>query len=585
MDSADPSSSIKVFLVRTACVVFCLIFMSSGYVALPAKKIFYGLLAYLSASLIPVLYSPDRSISFTGIYPFFSSSGLACLCTAVIFIYACGIDKEKISRVFNAIILSSFFVSLYGLLQYAGLDPLNWNRNFYPRIWATLGNPNFLAQYLAVLLPLILIMYLKQGRSYLLLIFFTDIVALILTSSRAGFFSAVTGICFVIFFTEKDRRIFKRIRLVSVLFIMVLLIFTAVNGSRLKDISGRYLSSFSLKDSNIASRISQYGTAAQMFMERPVLGWGVNAYYVHFRRYMKKAFLEHTGLLSVPGYPHNYLLKKLVDGGILFTGIILWWWIIVFSRIWTGISGDDYVSCGITGCMVSSMVASMFSFNVAVINVLIWALAGLALNTAGDTIKVKLPPMPVKLLFSLVLMLLQLFSCRRLYADHLFARGEYEKARRFAPEVSKYSMRYGKKLYMEGRLDEAAGVFGRIVDSKPYNALAHNAMGYIMLDKKDYKKSREYLEKAIWNDPFLVEAHVKIAELFREMGDFAPAKKYYISALKMNPALTDQRYDLGVIYFKENDLTKAAEEWKMVLQYDKEHRLSENALKRVQEVR
>jgi len=65
-------------------------------------------------------------------------------------------DWLKVKRAIETLIFSSIFVCFYGLLQYFNLDPLDWKEKitYTGRIFSSLGQPNFLGQYLILVIPL-----------------------------------------------------------------------------------------------------------------------------------------------------------------------------------------------------------------------------------------------------------------------------------------------------------------------------------------------------------------------------------------------------------------------------------------------
>ncbi|MDA3792131.1 MAG: hypothetical protein PF545_00525, partial [Elusimicrobia bacterium] len=128
-----------------------------------------------------------------GVYPFYSSAPLTVISLILIFIYAFNIEKKDLYVICDIVILSAGIVSLYGIFQYIGLDPLGWKGNFYPRIWSTLGNPNFLGAYIAMVLPVTIVKYFNDRKKITLTIFAISAAALLLTSSRGGLIAAVAG--------------------------------------------------------------------------------------------------------------------------------------------------------------------------------------------------------------------------------------------------------------------------------------------------------------------------------------------------------------------------------------------------------
>ena len=64
--------------------------------------------------------------------------------------------KRQINRLITVIILVSFPIALYGLVQHFGLDPLPWGGNVTTRVASNMGNAIFVAAYLIMVVPLTL---------------------------------------------------------------------------------------------------------------------------------------------------------------------------------------------------------------------------------------------------------------------------------------------------------------------------------------------------------------------------------------------------------------------------------------------
>jgi tetratricopeptide (TPR) repeat protein/O-antigen ligase len=63
-------------------------------------------------------------------------------------------QRVQVERLFWAVILSSLPVSLYGILQHYGADPIPWGGDVSGRIAANMGNAIFVAAYLIMVFPL-----------------------------------------------------------------------------------------------------------------------------------------------------------------------------------------------------------------------------------------------------------------------------------------------------------------------------------------------------------------------------------------------------------------------------------------------
>jgi tetratricopeptide (TPR) repeat protein len=72
--------------------------------------------------------------------------------------------REQLERLLTTVLIVSFPVSLYGVLQACGVDPLPWKENVTQRVTSTMGNPIFVAAFLIMIAPLTLYRLGETGR-------------------------------------------------------------------------------------------------------------------------------------------------------------------------------------------------------------------------------------------------------------------------------------------------------------------------------------------------------------------------------------------------------------------------------------
>jgi hypothetical protein len=147
---------------------------------------------FLASQTISTISSLDRYVSFWGYYSRFNGGLLSFI--AYIFLYyafATNVIKSKEERAENehpasykmllTSLVSGFVVAMWGFPSHFGYDPTCfvfrgsfdvscWTNDFQPklRMFSTLGQPNWLAAYLAILLPVAIgfaVVYLHNQRS------------------------------------------------------------------------------------------------------------------------------------------------------------------------------------------------------------------------------------------------------------------------------------------------------------------------------------------------------------------------------------------------------------------------------------
>lgn len=117
--------------------------------------------------------------------------------------------RAQWQRLQYAIILASLPIALYGVLQKAQMDPLNWGGDTATRVTANLGNSIFLAAYLIMVVPLTIERLVAATRRMLgdagtttdaltagalLFVLVVQLLAIVFTQSRGPWLGLATGL-------------------------------------------------------------------------------------------------------------------------------------------------------------------------------------------------------------------------------------------------------------------------------------------------------------------------------------------------------------------------------------------------------
>lgn len=160
----------------------------------------------LLASSLATIFSSHGYTSLFGYYSRFNGGLVSLLSLSVI--YFClwqNLSAQKAANYLRTIFASGIFVSLYALLQNFGFDKDFWVQDSQARAFSTLGQPNWLAAYLLVILPIPIYYYLEESLT-LKKIFYLAICVLYYfafwaTYSLSGFFG-LTGLAIVVILTS-----------------------------------------------------------------------------------------------------------------------------------------------------------------------------------------------------------------------------------------------------------------------------------------------------------------------------------------------------------------------------------------------
>ena len=173
---------------------------------------------FLASQAVSTIFSWDFHVSVWGYYSRFNGGLLSIL--TYIFLYYAFVSNlysiKVVKRLLLISLLSGLVVALWGLPSHFGYDPTCflfrqafdvscWTEDFQPkiRIFSTLGQPDWLAAYLAILLPISIIMFVKFIKNLPLSIFYFLLSALLYldllyTRARSGFLAIWLSLAFFV---------------------------------------------------------------------------------------------------------------------------------------------------------------------------------------------------------------------------------------------------------------------------------------------------------------------------------------------------------------------------------------------------
>ncbi len=332
---------------------------------------------FLMSQIISTIFSLDPHVSFFGYYSRFNGGLLSTI--SYIFLYYAFVshfNTEKTIRLVKITLLSGLIVVLWGIPSHFGLDPtclvfrreLNvscWTEAFKPtiRMFSTLGQPAWLAAYIAVLIPVAIATFLQifihpisqpanslwqmaNGKKlftiYYLLLTFLLYVSLLYTNTRAGFIGFwIANIIFWILILLKRLLSFKYFIILFVIFNFSFLTLNFFTGTPIQQLNRFTLNSITkqtlraqeassntppdnLNITNSADiRRVVWNGAIDAWRAYPVFGSGVETFAFAYYKYRP---VEHN-LTSEWDYlynkAHNEFLNYLTTTGAVGLGSYL----------------------------------------------------------------------------------------------------------------------------------------------------------------------------------------------------------------------------------------------------------------------
>ena len=381
-------------------------------------------LIFISVLIAVSLFSINRGISLYGSYN--RQLGLiSCIYFFLFFILLLiNINtKEQIARIIKTGVLASLIVSIYGLVQAAGYDPLLWSESTELRATSTFGQPNLLAMYLLLVMPLGLYLFFGAKKLFLklgyLFIFFTNLTCLFFTYSLSGWVGLLGGIFITgaIYFLSLPplergvggvRNIIKGINplyppfeggqtplsllqkrgagglifnkrnfiiTVSALIVCIALVAMVIKIQNKWVFQARVSSLINLQSGSLASRYNFWKASWQAILKKPLLGYGPETQSEVLIGYYQKDWGVYENVNVRPDRAHNLFLDILLTTGIV--GLVAYMALLyLFFKLLFGIIKNKPEFKGLAYCflfaLVNYLLALQLNFTFVVSEVYFW---------------------------------------------------------------------------------------------------------------------------------------------------------------------------------------------------------------------
>ncbi len=351
---------------------------------------FYGLSAVVST-----IFSVCPEMSFCGdMWREESLFAILSYCALpVVFATYCR-SYEHGFYLIKALLVSSFIVALYGIVQLCGYNPTEYFIEEFrtERITSTIGNANFLGLFLVLILPLFIAVYLTAENLFKKIFYAAGVLVstatLILTFTRASWLGFIIGCLVLVCLVIKQTKDFKIIKNILICLVFILLCASVLFFYKGWEISAtvekRVESALDLeKGMGSATRLFIWSKTLGVIAEKPIIGYGPDTHIIVLdsisSEYAKK-FRDYGRLDGA----HNQYLDIAIGQGLL--GLTAYLAVItVFMILLLRALGREkelqkkILLCGIFASFCGYIVNGFFSFNVVSVSPTFWALIGIGL--------------------------------------------------------------------------------------------------------------------------------------------------------------------------------------------------------------
>lgn len=534
------------------------------------RKFWISLAIFVFANLLALFFSINPHLSFWGSYE--RQQGFLQLIFYVILflLFISFFDKKSINKLLKIICCTASVIALFAIFQ-----------NFIPlfgSFWkteillgrlsiGTLGHPNFLASYLLMLIPFVVITFFGK-RDFWHRVFWgicglTILIAIILTRSREAYLG-------LFIMSVLGSLIYKRklliIPILVVLVVMAINVFAKSNFVK----SNVFLHRLVINDEQLIAsepRFAIWPAVIKQIKERPLLGYGQEVFSESFAKFTPNKLLKIEAFRSVADRAHNEVLDSASSTGIL--GLLSYLFLLGYLiLICVKNLKNPYVAASLLS-FVGLFTSNMFGFSATSNYLMWWLLAGVVIVLSGKktviSIGLSINSYIKKFVYLFLVCLLFLaiyfggikpliadyhFSRANIYSDyllHFYALDEFKKASIYNPMEATYPLRAADYLIIAAKNNRepyyrnilliqaewflnrakklAGGDYSKVLylKGKLYSAFDDNAL------------ASEFFEKAYLKIPKNPDLLLSWADSLNAQEKYDEALAIYVKFLKLAP--------------------------------------------------
>ena len=548
------------------------------------KKIITPLLILFTSILISSLLSINTYLSFwgsgvreQGLYSYLFYSIFFLL---LLFAIKC---QAQIKSILVSIYASSAIVCLLAVFQKYNL----LNNFFGGRLESSLGQPNFFAHFLAIVLPISIYgLFTTKKRSstaLLLIIVILELYCLLLTYSRAAWLAIIiTSVSYALFALirlriKKAKAKPKPLRH-GLLIIFALIAFLFISFYSNSYYLVRFKSTFDTNSGSNFYRIHYWKTSVAEYTNFPPLkklfGLGPDTQGLLFASHARPYLAKYETLNTFPGRAHNLFLDILLQFGLvgLFSFSALVFIVIKKALRFVGDNPERnqaHLVIALLFSLLAYFINNLFSFSLVVSSIYFFLILALlaripSINshlqvpkTSPET-KTTLSTSPINLAIHSILILvimsaIYIYDIKPLIASHYRIRADiahHSNNCAILGENYQRAMHYNSKniFYKSDYVYEAANCLGVYKEKSQIEKVSNNILKSI-----NSINSKHHTPKTIYQ---IAGAYSMLGAVY-DKKYFALAEDNYKELIKINPHLTQGYRDLGRLKIWQGDCKSA----------------------------
>lgn len=499
----------------------------------------------------------------------------------------------RVRTLAQALFLSSVIVSVHGLLQFLGLDPVRWGTLPFEanRAFATFGNPDLLGGFLIFSVTVALGLALAEPRVWWRMGYWAGFglngLTLIVAFTRGAWIGSAVGVLLVCVVAWRHR---ARLQLVDGIPIAIggvlgaFVIWRSLSsGSEVLNFAKRLASIFDFKTGSGQTRTEIWQAALAAIEDRPILGWGPDTFRLIFPRYKPVEYVRDAGGYSVADNAHSYPLQLAAGIGVvgmaMFYGIFVWAGVRSFRTVFGRSQERQRVLRGAFWAAAAGFLVQLF-FGLSVTGsaFLLWTSLAVVLAPTAKVVDLRAPRWGM-IAGVVVLVLAALgvgYQVLPIMADHasLLSRNTSGPDRvAVARRAASYNP-FDPALRAELGLAASALMGSYIQAAQEAQAAGQDPSQYVAAIRTSFADAIKALQEAIDFQPDEYDNYVGLAEVYNMAGRVLDPKYFDDSiaaaqkALELSPYGTAIRLRLADAYLGKGETDKAIETLAYVVKID-----------------
>jgi len=568
------------------------------------------LISFIISQTISTFISIDISTSFYGYYSRLNGGFLSILTFSLLYwVLAVYIDKELRQKIIKTIILSGLLVSIYAIAEHFGVDKNIWLQDVQNRVFSTLGQPNWLAAFLVMIIPLSLSQLInsknKKNRFYY---FFTTslfYLSLLFTKSKSGIIAGLISLfiffLFYLFSQQNKNKLKNKIKTISPFLIFIIISSLLINNpikDKLFSTSQPSPENTETSTPNLNITPSEdirkivWQGAINLWREYPIFGTGTET-FAHSYYWTRPASHNLTSEWNfLYNKAHNEYLNFLATTGAfgLLTYMILISTILISSlKDKNKLDPHKAIFTSITALLITNIVG----FSVAITSLFLFTFPTLLLDKSNKKPKIKKTKIfliPIFIIISLVILKKNInFFIADLYysqVQKLNKEQDYQSAYQLIDKIlilrpkqanylsesallaSKLAVTTKEEKYLFTAIDN----IDLALEQSPanINLWKERAQIYYYLSTLD----NQYFQSTIDSLNQIQKLAPTDARNYYTIGQFLEVAQlttesipYYQRAIELKPNYDHAYFALGKIYFNQKEYQLAKENLNQTLKY------------------